>query len=57
MTKLLERESHFVSYFIIIIKNEACVILRLEPILFAYNFESLFVVFIPLPLGVMRTGN
>ena len=57
MTKLLEREAHFVSYFIIIIKNEACVILRLEPILFANNTESLFVVCIPLPLGVMGTGN
>ena len=57
VTKFLEREAHFVSYFVIIIKNEACVILRLEPILFANNFESLFVVFIPLPLGVMRTCN
>ena len=57
VTKFLKRKSHFVSYFVIIIKNKACIILRLKPILFAYNFESLFVVFIPLPLGVMGTCN
>lgn len=57
MTKFLKGKAHFVSNFVIIIKNEACVILCLEPILFANNFESLFVVFIPLPLGVVGTGN
>ena len=57
MSKFLKGEAHFMSDLIIIVKNEACVILRLKPILFANNFESLFVIIIPLPLAVVGASD